>query len=60
MRVVGIGEMCCHGFYVLFRKEPGAFAPLEALTDRFCVYFRHELPRLAEDSLARACADVMQ
>jgi hypothetical protein len=44
MHVVGIGEMYCHGFYVLFRKEPGTFAPLEALTDRFFVHFRYELP----------------
>ena len=44
MHIVGIRGMCFHGFYFLFRKEPVAFSRLEALTDRFFVHFRHELP----------------
>ena len=33
-----------YGFYFLFRKEPVAFACFEALTDRFFIRFRCELP----------------
>ena len=36
--------MCLQSFDFLFRKEPVAFARLQALTDRFFGKFRHELP----------------
>jgi hypothetical protein len=44
LHVVRIESMCLHGFDFLFRKEPVVFACFEALTDRFFVHFRHELP----------------
>jgi hypothetical protein len=35
-----------HGFDFLFREEPVVFARFEALTARFFINFRHELPGL--------------
>jgi hypothetical protein len=36
---VRIGGACIGSFYFLFRKEPEAFARLEALPDRFFIVF---------------------